>query len=110
MTRKAINNLNWHDGVLLDVTFAMSKKGKSSVELNVLLYGHEHARERSICHIKCDDVTRFNSTLDARELNDNLRAGNISNGYLKGDTIWVYFVDGLIEIHANRFRLIQRSA
>lgn len=57
------------------------------------------------CQIKCDGVLRFNSTLDATELKNNMRAGNISDGYLKGNTLWVYFTDGLIEIHSKKFRL-----
>lgn len=36
-------------------------------------------------------MSRFNCTLDPAELEDNMVVGNIANGYLKEDTLWIYF-------------------
>ena len=102
---RAFNKIYWHDGNLVDLSFSIDKKGRSSVKMTALFYNDEQASSRDTFQIKCDDVSRFNSTLDAAALKDNMFAGNISNGYLKGSTLWVYFTDGLLEVHAKRFRL-----
>jgi len=102
---KALNNLFWHDGNLVDVLFSIDKKGKSALQITALFYKDEQAPSRDAYQIKCEGVSRFNSTLDANELKDNMFAGNIANGYLKGSTLWMYLSDGLIEVQAKRFRL-----
>jgi hypothetical protein len=102
---KALSNLRWHDGNLVDVVFGIDKKGTSSLQITALFYMNELASSRDAYQIKCEGVSRFNSTLNANELKDNMFAGNIANGYLKDDTLWVYFSDGLIEVQAKMFRL-----
>jgi hypothetical protein len=102
---KALDNFFWHDGNLIDVTFTIDKKGQSGVLVTALFYKDEQAPSRDTYKIKCEGVSRFNCTLDSEELKKNMFAGNISNGYLKENTLWVYFTDGLLEIHAKKFRL-----
>ena len=101
---KALDNFFWHDGNLIDVSFSIDKKGKSVVRLTALFYKDEQAPSRDTYQIKCEGVSRFNCTLDCAELKDNMSAGNVSSGYLKENTLWVYFTDGLLEIHAKKFR------
>lgn len=102
---QALNKLFWHDGRLLDIAFSIDAKGKSSVFLSALFYKDEQAPKRDAYQVKCEGVSRFTCTLDIAELKDNMGAGNISNAYLKEKTLWVYFADGLLEVHANKFRL-----
>jgi len=97
MTR-ALNKLFWHDGNLIDISFSIDPKGKSIVLLSALFYKDEQAPKREAYQIKCEGVSRFNCTLDASELKNNMFAGNISSAYLKESTLWVYFTDGLLEI------------
>lgn len=104
---KAFDNLFWHDGNLVEINFAIDSKGKSSLEITVLLYKDEQASSTEAYQIKCSDVSRFNSSLDATELRVNAFAGNISHGYLKEKVLWIYFTDGLIEVHAKRFQLVK---
>ena len=104
---KALGNLYWHDGKLAGIAFGMDKKGASSLNLSAELYENEQAQGREPYNIACEGVGNFNCTLDASELKDNLRAGNISNGYLKGDTLWVYFSDGILKVSARRFRVVK---
>jgi len=59
--------------------------------------------QREAYQIHCEAVSRFNCSLDTSELKKNMFAGNISNAYLKENTLWVYFTDGLLEIHAKNF-------
>ena len=105
---KSLSTLIWHDGNLLGISFTISAKGKSSVTVSVLLYGDDQASKREEFKIECEGVSRFSSSLDAVELKNNLFAGNISNGYLKDKTLWLYFTDGVLEIHAKKFRLATR--
>lgn len=71
-----------------------------------LFYKDEQALDKESYQIKCEGVSKFNCTLDAAaELKNNMFAGNISNAYLKENTQWVYFTDGLLEVHAKKFRL-----
>ena len=102
---KALDNFFWHDGNLIDISFFIDKKGKSVVQLTALFYKNEQAPSRDKYQIKCEGVSRFNCTLDCAELKINMFAGNVSSGYLKENTLWVYFTDGLLEIHAKKIRL-----
>lgn len=100
---KAFDKIYWHDGNLADISFSIDKKGQSLLQMTALLYIDEQARARDRFQIECEAVSRFNCTLDAAELKGNMAAGNISNGYLKDDTLWVYFTDGLLEVNAKKF-------
>lgn len=100
-----LNNLLWHDGNLTRIAFSIDRKGKSSVTLSVFLYLDENAPDRRPYQVECQGVSRFNCTLDTAELKDNMSAGNISNAYLKNTTLWLYFTDGMLEVHAKKFRL-----
>lgn len=104
---KALDNLFWHDGNLVDLSFVIDKKGKSAVQVTALFYTNEQAPSRDAYRIKCEGVSRFNCTLDSVELKNNMFAGNICNGYLKENALWVYFTDGLLEIHAKKFHLVR---
>jgi hypothetical protein len=102
---KAIDKLLWHDGNVVSVSFLIDERGKATVHIAALLYVDESGGERGVYRITCEGVSRFNTTLDVAELKDNRRAGNISNGHLKGSTLWIYVTDGLIEVHAKKFRV-----
>ena len=104
---KALDNFFWHDGNLIDVSFTINKKGASAVQITALFYKDGQAKGRETYQIKCDGVSRFNCTLDSEELENNMFAGNISNGYLKEDALWIYVTDGILEIHAKKFSLIK---
>ncbi len=105
---KAFNKLNWHDGQLASVSFSIDAKGKSTATVFASFYTDSETRARSECLILCEGVTRFSTSVDAEELKNNLFAGTISNGYVKANTLWVYVTDGVIEIHAKKFRLSAR--
>jgi hypothetical protein len=104
---KILEKLFWHDGNLIDVSFTINKKGASSVQITALFYKDGQAKGRETYQIKCDGVSRVNCTLDSEELKNNMFAGNISNGYLKENTLWIYVTDGILEIHAKKFSLIK---
>ncbi len=104
---KALANIFWHDGDLSGIAFDIDEKGKSTLRISARLYGNEQAPTRDLFEIICEGVMRFGSTLDAIELKNNKFAGNISNGYLKDRTLWLYFTDGILEVHARRFRLVK---
>jgi hypothetical protein len=105
---KALNNLFWHDGNLVDISFNINEKGKAIVQISALFYKNEQAPSRDLYQITCEGIQRFSTTLDSPELKKNMFAGNISNGYLKDDVLWVYFTDGILQVHAKKFRLAKR--
>jgi hypothetical protein len=103
---KAFERLYWHDGNLSDVAFSVDSKGGSNVQLQVLLYRDSEAPQRMPLRISCQGVSHFQCALDVAELKRNAFAGNISNAYLKANTLWVYFTDGVLEVRAQRFRIL----
>jgi hypothetical protein len=96
-------DLYWHDGNLTDLSFKVDAEGRSAVVLKALLYSDAQAPQRYSHEIRCEAVSIFQCTLDAGELRRNLFAGHIAQAYLKGDTLWVYFTDGLLQVRAQRF-------
>ena len=102
---KSLDNLNWHDGNLAGISFAINKKGKSTLVIEAAFYKDAQAPSRDNYKIICDSVLKHNIVLSSKELAENMFAGNISNGYLKNNTLWVYFIDGVLEVTASKFRL-----
>lgn len=102
---KVIGNINWHDGNLVGISMGISVKGKCTVKVMANVYPSEQSPERTAVQIHCTAVSRFTSTIDVAELQNNQWAGNISHGYLKDKVLWIYFTDGFIEVRAERFTL-----
>ena len=106
MTKKAINNVFWHDGNLVDISYTIDSKGKSTIVITALFYKNEKSPAKDKYQIQCETVSRFSNTIDAVELKKNMFAGNIWNGHLRDDTLRLYFTEGLLEVQAKRFRLV----
>jgi hypothetical protein len=98
-----IDDVYWHDGNLVDVSIQIGKKGKSKLIVIANFYENEQSSERSRYKVTCKDLIKSNLNLDMVELKDNMFAGNISNGYLKNSTLWLYFTDGTLEVKAKKF-------
>ena len=101
-----LDDLLWHDGNLISLALGLDKQGNATATLEITLYPDEQASNRQRWLIECQSVSRLHCTLDLAALKQNLGAGHISNGYLKDKTLWLYFSDGLLEICAKKFRLI----
>jgi len=98
-----IDNLLWHDGNLLDISYSMNTKGKAEITLIVDLYkNYDSPREQKV-KITCKKIKTCDLNLDIYELKDNQSAGNIANGYLKNNCLWIYLSDGLVKIVADEF-------
>ena len=100
-----IEKIIWHDGNLVSTNYAVGPKGKSSLNIIVELYKDQNASQRNKYLITCENVERFLQSLNAQELKQNSVAGNISNGYVKGKTLWLYFCDGILEIIADSYKI-----
>ena len=107
---KAIDNIWWHDGQLTGIAMDINAKGACTVRLFANVYPSEQSQARTPVQLTCKGVARFASTVDVAELKSNQRAGNISNGYVKGKTLWLYLTDGSIEVHARSFSLVEAHA
>ncbi len=95
----------WHDGQVHGLSFDMDTSGKSLVVLALSLYDDEQAPRRNRWKLVCNDVSRFESTLDVKELNDNASAGNIVDGVRHGSTLELELTGGSVKIDAQEFRL-----
>ena len=102
---KALHDLCWHDGNLVGIRLDTGTQGAAVAHISVLLYAGALTAIRHAYQIECQHVLRFESTLDVAELRNNAFAGNISNGYLKGNTLWVYLADGVLQVEAKKFRV-----
>ncbi len=100
-----IEQLYWHDGNLVELAFTLDSAGHSSVLLKLQLYPEGPATKRSDYQLRCSGISRYHCTLDVAELAINQRFGHIANGYLKQNTLWLYFTDGVLEICAEEFQL-----
>ena len=98
-----IDNLLWHDGILLDISYSMDTKGKAEIILIADLYKDYNSPRELKVKITCKKIKTCDLNLDIDELKDNIFAGNIANGYLKNNCLWIYLSDGLIKIVADKF-------
>lgn len=79
--------------------------GASTVQITGNFYPTENAKVRTAYAVTCEEVSRHTCMLNVNELKKNVRAGNVSSGYLKDKTLWLYLTDGLIEVHAKKFHI-----
>jgi hypothetical protein len=104
---KKLNEFFWHDGNLANITYSINRRGRAKLIIEASFYKDNDAPKRETYKITCNNVSRHNITLDTKELAENMFAGNISNGYVKDNTLWLYFSDGLIQIAAERFSIVK---
>ena len=98
----------WHDGKLIDINFSFNTKGQSSVSVIADFYPDSQTAQRITYIIECKDVQHFSCSIDANELKEHRNAGNISDGYLKNNVLWIYLIDGLLEIQARKFTICEQ--
>ena len=98
-----VDDLIWHDGNLLDFSYTMNSKGKAELILIFNLYKDYDSGRTLKVKVKCKKIKSFDINLDMYELKDNIGPGHITNGYIKGNCLWVYFIDGFIKITSDKF-------
>jgi hypothetical protein len=100
-----IDDLSWHDGILVEWRFAPATRGKAAwVEVSLLLYPEQvQAAERRPVVIRCNGARRLVVACDVAELKDNLWAGNIVDGYRRRRVLRVVVTGGFLEIEASSF-------
>lgn len=95
----------WHDGQLHRMAFEMDAHGNALIELSLALYYNEHAPRRILVTVTCMRVSRFDTTLDVDELEENARAGNIADGRVQNGVLSLDLTGGRVEIEAKEFRV-----
>ena len=100
-----IENVCWHDGNLISFEYNTTDQGSHNFTLIADIYENINDIERTRYAIKCIDTERIFQNLSSFELQENYSAGNISNGYIKDKTLWLYLCDGIIEIIAKAYEL-----
>lgn len=100
----ALSSTYWHDGQLNGLAFEMDSDGDALVKLSLALYENEQVSTRTLVTVVCMRVSRFNTTLDAAELKDNVRAGNIADGRVEKGLLSLDLTGGRVEIEAEEFR------
>ena len=99
-------DIEWHDGNLFEAKFETDYKDKSCFVIIAEFYEepiNATTKERYV--ITCDGLFSITFNCDVEELFENKAAGNISNGYLKENTLRVYLCDGYLEVKAAKFSL-----
>ncbi len=112
-----LDNLKWHDGVLLELRqrFPEGKRSPATVVLTVSLFRGQETRKRTIFCLTFSDVRRIAHVIDAVELADNAVAGNIidaawSKKKGKAQHFIMRLYDGYIEIVSTKVTIRQPCA
>lgn len=98
-----IEEIIWHDGILLDFKIRFGKS--ISVVLIVKVFESDEASSRKKLKLTFNNVDFINCSADTYELIDNSNSGNVSNGYIKNDSsskrnkFFLYLLDGIINFH-----------
>lgn len=104
--KNSFDDFFWHDGNILSLSYSVSKDS-ASIKIEAEFYSTPTAKNRDRYTIDCDGVTRFNNLVDFVEVLDNFSAGSIANGNLKHGTLWLYLIDGVIEINAQDISILK---
>jgi len=108
------DEINWHDGVLVDLRFSGFEADKQEFELVVDLYPNDDgSAQRRRYHCIGTDVSRFIMSGDVARLLKNRASGNIDLLRMEftADTeiLVVCLFGGTIEVEARSFRLMESS-
>lgn len=105
-----IEDLSWHDGVLLDHHFRPNYNGHAELELMVELYPEQiHSQFRNRYNILCKERLAFSVELNAIELADNSKAGNINSARYDKNTLEITLFGGKMLIQANSFDVREQA-
>jgi hypothetical protein len=103
-----VDDVSWHDGVLLDWHFIPAGRARARIELMFALYSEQiHAARRNQVAVRCEGVQRFVVSCDAVELRDHAGPGNVVDGGRNGHILRVFLTGGFIEVEASSFRVRQ---
>ncbi|WP_145891806.1 hypothetical protein [Caenimonas sedimenti] len=105
---ETLENAYWHDGQLRRVSLEPDVDGSALVVVSLALYKDEQAPDRTPWTVTCSGVSRLVTSVDLVELRDNARAGNVIDGELRGDGLWLRLTGGIVEVHAREFLLDAR--
>ena len=98
-----LNELCWHDGNITKIEI-INKGDYTNIYIGVDLYDDpEVASKRTGLSIECLGVTRFNSTCDFIEIQDNSKAGSIIQASEKDTILNIHLFGGYIEIQAKNY-------
>ncbi|SDC34954.1 hypothetical protein [Paraburkholderia lycopersici] len=105
----SLNSIEWHDGIFLG--WQVDFNDSACISMDFRLYPDPEGKERKNVKAIFSGITSLHSSIDAIELLDNRRAGNVSNAYIKKDggrgkyKFFLYLVDGLITLSFRDFVL-----
>jgi len=106
MIKNDIEKLYWHDGVITGFEFHPNYQGKSEIILSVELFlDPDETSTRKDLKIICTGIKRFLTTCNVFELNDNRGAGNLLDGWVTDDILFVHLFGGLIEIESEKYNI-----
>ena len=104
MKLSKVEKLYWHDGVISGFQFLPNYEKTSEFLISVHLFKDpENTSERQPIEIKCKNVKRFLATCNIFELKDNSGAGNILDGWVTENTLFIHLFGGLLEIEAKKY-------
>jgi hypothetical protein len=107
----SIDELSWHDGVLLEWSFTPGRNVRGSIELRFALYPEQiKSPTRNAVVVRCEGVRRFFVSCDVAELREYASAGHVVDGYRKGRVLRVSLTGGLIEVDATSFKVAQSGS
>ncbi len=100
-----IDNIFWHDGNLVGINCLIDIDGKTTVVIVVDLYKSQDSSKRKRYAIYCEAVEKFSQNIDFKELTSHSNAGNISNGHLIKNNLWLYLCEGFIDVTAKKYKI-----
>jgi hypothetical protein len=99
-----LDDLSWHDGVLLEWRFEPGHRSRGWIEFLFALYPEQvKAPSRKLIMVRCEGVRRFVTSCDAAELLDNSGPGNVVDGQRHGSILRVFVTGGFLEVEATSF-------
>jgi hypothetical protein len=111
----ALDEIDWHDGILVEIRLTGLAEERQRLTLVVDLYtGRDAASVRQRYHCVGDKLSRFLISGDVARLVKNSRSGNIDlmrlNVTADTEILQVCLFGGMIEAEAASFQLTEASA
>lgn len=102
------DEISWHDGQIRSIILERDEQERSSygIRIEADVYQSMESGTRVRISIQFSEIKTATMSHNISEMEDNLSAGNISNGYKKGNSNYIiYLVDGYLDIDANKINI-----
>lgn len=99
-----LDDIDWHDGMLAHISIECNK-----VSIHCEIFMHEQSKDKDKIRLTFTGTKEFTCSIDLDALEDNAKAGNITNARLEignnGARLKIFLTDGYLDVKGRHLEI-----